>query len=146
MENSKFSSYSDNYSHSNCDNFYMLDSINTPNSNNIQINTFSDEQEFICDKGSDKQISQSSTNFNYGHALHKSDGYAFDNNPGYCNYDPEDSICNSSTDGESETCQTPTEKDDRHVQVLESLSKVTKYFSIHMPKNFKTQWTVPSPH
>ena len=102
------------------------------NTRNAEMN-----QKFVCDKGSDKQISQSSTNFNYCHTSHKSDGYAFDNNPGYCNHSPEESICDSSTDGDSEICQISNRKDDRHVQVSESLKKVTKYFSHPYAKKFR---------
>ena len=105
----------------------MEDSDIEPPTPAIEISSYSNsrnaemDQKFVCDKGSDKQISQSSTNFNYCHTSHKSDGYAFDNNPGYCNHSPDDSIGDSSTDGDSEICQISNRKDDRYVQVAESL-------------------------
>ena len=116
----------DDYSHSNCDNFYMLDSINTPNSNNIHINTFSDDQESNCDMENETQISDLSTDFNYGYIPHKSNSYSFDNNSECSNCNSDDSICNSNTT-DSETSQTSSSKDDRHVQVLESIKKAYKY-------------------
>ena len=79
-----------------------------------------------------------SIDLDHGYKHHKLYSYSFDDNPGGSNYNPDDSICNSSTDSDPETCQTFSRMDDRHVQVSESLKKVTKYFSHPYTKKFRS--------
>ena len=146
----EFSSHSDKYSSSICDTIYSRDFANDHHTHSQYTSLFCNSNDFndfhklntITTTNFDCNMEKTDDNIasidlDHGYKHHKSNSYSFDDNPGGSDYNPNDSICNSSTDCDPETCQISNEKDDRHVQVLESLSKVTKYFSYPYAKKFQ---------
>ena len=146
----EFSSHSDKYSSSICDTIYSRDFANDHHMHSQYTSLFRNSNDFndfhklntITTTNFDCNIGKTDDNIasidlDHGYKHHKSNSYSSDDNPDGSNYNPDDSICNSTTDSEAETCQISNEKDDRHVQVLESLSKVTKYFSYPYAEKFQ---------
>ena len=107
-----------------CDNIYLRDFANDHQMYNQYTQLFRNSNDFndfhklntITTTNFDCNIEKTDDNIasidpDYGYTHHQLNSYSFDDNPGGSNYNPNDSICNSSTDCDPETCQISNQRE-----------------------------------